>query len=148
MFAVLYKHLQRTGCFFNVVWLVGDFRAPDSKGHEHQLEPNPRRAGIVQASSPCRQLTSLLTCQFAAIPFPCQTMQRFGDAHKLWGSFQHAELTNVWTQVSGWRCLHNPRTAWQQKFGVLRPLLQMDITLVPFISYCGEIVGVKLGSKL
>lgn len=61
-------------------WVTSELLA--ARDTKHQREPNQRRAGIVQASSPFCQLTSLLTRQFAAIPFPCQTMQWFGDAHK------------------------------------------------------------------
>lgn len=58
--------------------------------------------------------------------------------NKLSGFFQHAELTDVWIQVSGWRGLHRPWTVSQPKSGISRPLVQMGITLVPFISYCRE----------
>lgn len=47
------------------------------------------------------------------------------------GSFQHAELTNAWIQVSGWRCLHKPWTVSQPKSGISRPLVQVVSLLYP-----------------
>lgn len=74
-----YIHIYTVSLMLFDLWVIW---APDGMEHYYQLEQNQWQAGIVPASSPFCQLTSLLTHQLAAVPFTCQTMQWFWDAYK------------------------------------------------------------------